>query len=485
MSGTDLLLVRPPADRPSPTLVPPLGMLYVAAAARAAGHTVALLDAPAEGRGWRQTIQRCKEIAPSVVGLGGCAPMLSELDAAARHLRPCTEAIIVGGPIATPASVELLTYTGTIDAVLIGEAERTIGPALDWLAGGRRRSPPSGLATHEHPPTLADPIGSLDDLLPPARDLLPTGRYRYPIATRRAVSTAITSRGCGHRCIFCDKTVSGSVPRLHSPDRVVDDLEAIVATEQADFVVLFDDEFTVDRQRVGAICEGMLSRGLDLHWKCEARADSIDPNLLPLMRRAGCRTIGMGVESASRASLRWLRKDIEPEQVRGAFEACRSADIDTLAYALVGIPGEGPQDVAATVDFCRDIGVRWLQLSTLSPYPGSPLFEEALQEEWLAHTTVRNPADAESLRPTVVAPPWDLTSLGTTLLRSYARFYLRPSTLLREAAAARPSAARAHAAASLGRWFAAESFIGLVRTSGLADALFPESRTGSRSGTGE
>ena len=483
MSGPELLLVRPPAERPSPAVLPPLGLLYVAAAAREAGHAVALLDASAEGLTWSQTVHRCEDASPSVIGLGGCEPMLGEIESAARQLRPCCDALIVGGPIATPGSVELLTYMGSVDAVLLGEAECTIAPALSWLAGGRRGTPPPGVATGDHAASVPVPPRALDELPPPARDLLPRGRYRYPIATRSAVTTAITSRGCSHRCIFCDKTVSGSVPRLHSPGRVLDELEAAIDTERAGYVVFFDDEFTVDPQRLGAICEGMLSRGIDLHWKCESRVDSIRPEMLALMQRAGCRTIAMGVESASPTSLRWLRKDVDPGQIRQAFEACRAIGIDTLAYALVGIPGEHPRDVAATVDFCRDLGVRWLQLSTLAPYGGSPLFEEALRQGWLAHTTIRNPADVEPLRATVVAPPWDLTTLGTTLLRSYARFYLRPSVLVREVVATRPDAARTRAAARLGRWLATESFIGFARTSGLADALFPDHTIADRKGS--
>jgi len=430
----------------------------VAAAAREAGHEVGLLDAQAEGFDWSQTIRHCRTRSPSVIGLGGCEPMLDEVHDAARLLRPCTGTVVVGGPAASSAARDLSTCCGAIDAVLVGEAEGTIAPALDWIARGRGGTPPPGVGTPDHPPVPGEPARDLDRLPPPSRDLLPRGRYRYPIATRAAVTTAITSRGCGHRCIFCDKSVTGTVPRLHSSGRVLDDLADIIAAEHSGYVVFFDDEFTVDSQRVGEICEGILSRGFDLHWKCESRVDGLDPSLLPLMRRAGCRTIAMGVESASPASLLWLRKDVHPDQIRQAFEACRAAGIDTLAYALVGIPGEQPSDVRATVEFCRRIGTRWLQLSTLSPYAGTPLFDEALRQGWLVHSSLRNPADAETIRPTLVAPPWDLKTLGTTLLRSYVDFYVRPSVVVRELAARRPghTAARARTLARFGRWMATE-----------------------------
>ena len=302
-----------------------------------------------------------------------------------------------------------------------------------------------------------------------------THRYRYPIATRRPVSTLVTSRGCIHRCVFCDKSVGGSRPRRHSARRVLAELEEI-ATAGPGYAVFFDDDFTAERERVVDICEGMIRRELPLQWKCESRADGVDADLLALMRRAGCTTVALGVESVRDESLRWLRKDLDVEQIRRAFELCRAADLDVLAYALVGIPGETPADVDATVDFCKDHGARWVQFSTLSPYLGTPLYDQAVREGWYVHSTLRNPADAEKMRPTVVAPPWDLTTLGITLTRAYARFYVRPGVIAREVGAGLRNDWRSalRSVAGFGGWIALEGFIGMAHRSGLVDVLFPD-----------
>jgi radical SAM superfamily enzyme YgiQ (UPF0313 family) len=326
---------------------------------------------------------------------------------------------------------------------------------------------------HELRPRPRTP--QLDEIPPPARDLVDPRLYRYPLATRRPVNTLVSGRGCAGACVFCDKSVTGPIPRLHSSGRVLDELRAIVDRSGPGFVVFFDDDFTVDPHRTAEICEGMIAANLPLQWKCESRADGVDAGLLRQMKRAGCTTVALGVESVTDASLEWLRKGITREQLRSAFAACRGADLDVVAYVLVGIPGETPADVAATVDFCRRHGARWVQFSTLSPYPGTPLFDEALAEGWLVHSTLRNPADAENMRPTLVAPPWDVPTLGITLFRAYASFYLRPGVIARETRAGLRNDWRGslRSATGFGRWMAREGFIGFAHRSGLVDVLFP------------
>lgn len=470
----DLLLVRPPGAR-GPTLLPPLGLLYVASAAREAGYSVEVIDGAAEDLSWPGLVRRCEALAPRVVGLGGCSPLAVETLDAAQRLRQACDALVVGGPMIDAGFTDYLDEAPAVDAAVAGEAEATIGPLMAWLGGDRTAAPPRGVVTREHALRPRERTAELDRIAPPARDLVDPKLYRYPLATRRPVSTLVSGRGCPRRCVFCDKAVTGEKPRLHSPGRVLEELHAIAEGAGPGFVVFFDDDFTVDPRRTAEICDGMVAAGLPLQWKCEARADGVDAELLHRMKRAGCTTVALGVESAADASLRWLRKDITREQLRRAFVACAEAGLDVLAYVLVGIPGETPADVADTVAFCRRHGARWVQFSTLSPYPGTALFDEALAEGWLVHSTVRNPADAERLRPTLVAPPWDLPTLGTTLLRAYASFYLRPGVIARETTAGLRNDWRGslRSATGFGRWMARESFIGFAHRSGLVDALFP------------
>ncbi len=427
MAGVDLLLVRPPArSRRLPSILPPLGLQYVAAGARAAGFRVELVDAQAEGLDPHALRDRCRAARAEVIGLGGFSPVFEQTIAAARALAGASDRLVIGGAHATRHGAEVLDELPEVDAVVVGEAEQTVGEMLSWFVGGARGAPPAGLQVRDRPLRRRPREHRLDRLPPPARDLVDPRRYRYPLATRQGIATLMTGRGCPRECLFCDKTVAGARPRLHGADRVVEELRQLHRDPRVGYAILFDDDFAADRERVESICEGLLSADVRLPWKCEARVDEVDRPLLRLMGRAGCRLVGMGVESRHPRSLEWLRKGVTVDQIRGAFGAARDAGIDTLAYALVGIPGESEQDAVDTAEFCGEIGARWAQFSTLSPLPGTPLHREATQRGWLAHSTVLNPADAERRRATLLAPPWTEESLRRALWRAHTRFYLRP-----------------------------------------------------------
>ena len=266
----------------------------------------------------------------------------------------------------------------------------------------------------------------------------------------------ISSRGCPFRCTFCDKTVSGSGWRARSAGDVVDELEWCQRTLGIGSVCIFDDNFTLRRRRVVAICEEILRRGLDIHWKCEARVDGVTPELAALMAAAGCQTVAFGVESANQASLDVLRKDQRVDQAEAALAACHAAGIETVAYVLIGIPGEGPEQALETLRFARRSGVDFIQFSTLSPFPGTELHEQAVREGWFRETRVRNPADAEERRATLVPPGWTEAELGRTLRRMYGGFYLRPGYLARQAIRARHTGTlplRARLGFEVARWY--------------------------------
>jgi len=283
------------------------------------------------------------------------------------------------------------------------------------------------------PFVAAEVSDDLDSLPWPARHLVPHDRYRYVFQTRHRFTTMISSRGCPFRCSFCDKTISGSAWRARSADDVVGELEEVRGRYDIGSVCIFDDNFTLRRRRVEAICEEILRRGLDIDWKCEARVDGITQELAKLMARAGCRTVAFGLESGNQDSLDFLKKDQDLDTARRAIKACREANIETVGYALVGIPGETPGSSLETLRFVRDTGLDFIQFSTLSPFDGTELYDLAQREGWYRRTSVMNPVDAEQHRATLLPPGWSEEDLDRTLRRLYGGFYLRPGYLARQA----------------------------------------------------
>ncbi len=115
-------------------------------------------------------------------------------------------------------------------------------------------------------------IANLDDLPLPRHELLPLAQYRAPMV-RGAYAFVVTSRGCPAGCRFCIKHVSnGNAVRYRSPENVLAEIEQLIALGVRD-IHMYADLFTVNREHVVGICDGILQRGWNLRWTCNSRVD--------------------------------------------------------------------------------------------------------------------------------------------------------------------------------------------------------------------
>lgn len=430
------LLLRPPPRQPGAggLLVPPLGLAGLASVLMSRGYPVTLLDAYGEGLTWAETEARVRALKPDVLGLSAMTPVRDVAYRAARLLRPHAKHLVMGGPHPTAVGAQVFQECAEIDSLIEGEGEETLPRLLDALASEgpatrHLRAPVPGVITRDWqggPGLDPDP-----DALPfPARHLLPNHRYRYPLATRSPLTTLITSRGCPWRCTFCDQAVTGRKWRERSPDNVLEEL-ALIERQGFRYVCIYDDNFTLDARRVEDICRGMMKRNIRLDWKCEARVDGVNRELLQLMARAGCKTIAYGLETANQVGLDALKKDSTVAEAEAALRLTRRAGIEIMAYVLLGIPGESPALARHTLDFCEKEGVSYVQFSTLSAIPGTQLYTEAERNGWISKADIRSPFDDDLERATIIAPGWTEENLRSMVQETWRRFYLRPSFLVR------------------------------------------------------
>lgn len=426
-----VLLVHPPRrGRPeSGVSVPPLGLLYLASSLEAAGHRVGLIDARVEGLRGRRLLERARRFEPEVIGLGGLTPVFEDTITTARLLAPLGAPIVLGGPHATVRGAQVLDEVPEASLVVRGEGEQAF-PAL--VAALARSADPLGVPGVVSRSGMGPAPATIDDLdaLPvPARHLLPARGYRYPLWRSARIVTALTSRGCPFRCIFCEKAVHGDPYRARSAGSVASELEGVIAAGPEPFVIFYDDLFTLRRDRVLAICDEIVRRGLRFRWKAEARVEQIDRELLRAMRRAGLAMLAFGVDSGSDDGLKFLRKGFRVEHVRRAFELCREERVATLAYLILGLPSQTREQARESIRLAVEIQPTYAQFSTLSPFEGTPLHGLAKREGWLRESGARSPLDTEARRVTAIGPAWDDRSLRRLLREAYLRFYLRPRAI--------------------------------------------------------
>ena len=374
---------------------PPLGVAYVAAALREAGHDVRLLDCTFLGRD--QALEEALATKSEVVGISCMATLTEDCLWFAEQLRGHCDLLVAGGPLPTCEPEAFLTH---FDVVVRGEGERTMcellvahaaGADLGTMAGVVTRAAASAgsSANGEGGGAFAPPrpfAQDLDQIPFPARDLLPNRQYlafgkkEYGFS----ITTVMSTRGCPFACEFCSNVVFGESYRERSPGNVVDEIEAALALGY-DRISFADDVFTLRRERLLAICDEIRRRVLRFSWECLGRVDSLDEKTARAMQQAGCFRIFFGIESGNDEILRLMNKQITTRQARDAVEAAHRAGLEVGAFFIVGYPGETDDTVLDTLRLAVSLPLDYLGLTMPYPLPGTALTErigDRRRREW-------------------------------------------------------------------------------------------------------
>jgi len=421
--------------------LPPMGLLYLQAALEGSGHESVLLDANAEDMDHAAAARRVAEIAPDVVGIQAMTFTMPDALLAARAVKQAAPRAktVLGGPHPTIFPHQTAALDG-VDYAFAGEGEVDFVRLLDVLGDAAAERAVPGVARKDNGGVSYTPsaglLKDLDALARPARRSSPYRKYRSVLATRSPITVMITSRGCPFDCVFCNRM--GRKYRCHSAEYVLAEFDEIAAMGIGE-VFIHDDTFTLRRDRVEAICRGLIERNADVIWEARTRVDCVDGPLLALMRRAGCTRLSFGVESGSPRVLEAMRKGIDLAKVREVFRLCRTEGITTLADFMIGSLDERREDVDMSLDLAGTIKPDYVQYSICSPYPGTPLYaigrETGLIADDVWAAFARDPlAEFRSPVWTQHFSEEELTSLAAM---AYRRFYMAPGRMLRQAAKVR------------------------------------------------
>jgi anaerobic magnesium-protoporphyrin IX monomethyl ester cyclase len=289
---------------------------------------------------------------------------------------------MVGGRHATEDPEKWLSQCPNIDILVRGDGEEIIeeiaqGRPLDEIAGISYRvaDPRPALL----PPTGRRPVagrlvpnpvrqcGQARGDLYPDRDLR---RYSYTIdqggLKGRSFDTVASSRGCPFNCTFCSFSRNPWGGKrawsARSPESVVGELEKI----DADVVGFVDDNFTHDMDRVEAICDLIMARGIRKRYAANARVEvARRPDVLGKMERAGFSMLLLGIESAQDKTLRSMRKGFNTRQLREHFRVLRKSRMVLFGYFIIGNIGETEEEMLAIAPFARELGLDAIQLTML------------------------------------------------------------------------------------------------------------------------
>ena len=362
---------------------PKLGLLYVAAYyERETGNQPVFIDCPPENVSQEELSRRVKEVQPDMVAMSIMTFNLLDALHTARILKrdhPNLK-VCLGGPHVNLYPKETL-HQPEIDYVVFGEGEKIFFHLIQALESGDSLKSIKGLGWkekgEEHINSAETELLNLNELPFPARHLVDISSYKHIIGEGRQFFTIQATRGCPAACSFCD--IRKTKFRVRSPESVVNEIEQLVEMG-VDYLFFVDDTITIDKKNVLEICDLIVKRNINIHFKISARVDTINKEVIAALKKAGCYRIHYGIESASPKHLKYLQKGQTPEKVERACKMTRDAGLGFFAYMMIGIPHETKEEMFETVDFAKKLKPDYAQFSICTPYPKVELYYQMIQE---------------------------------------------------------------------------------------------------------
>ncbi len=351
---TKVILIEPTfPEIHADDIIFPFGYASLGAVLQRAGHEVEYVFPAANRLSMQDVVEHVAKTDANLIGIGGLFPYLPAIIkfvGMIKNARPDIP-VILGGPMVTYTPELVLNKTGA-DFCIAGEGEIALLKLVNCLESGKDYSDISGLVFQRDGKMINNGWGEVmpfENIPMPNWDDFPMEFYMYsdwylPRWSRqipKRVFAWLLSRGCPMKCNFC---ASGCEPRYKTIDQAMAELREIVERFNPYYLLFVDDFLMRSKKYTTEFCEALIANGFHFKFSATGRVNVVDPQLLALMKEAGCQIIFYGLECANNDILKFMKKDITVEQTIKAIKMTKKADIYPMVSIMFGQPGETFED---------------------------------------------------------------------------------------------------------------------------------------------
>ena len=408
-------------------VLPPLGLGYVASSLEKAGFEVDVIDAIALALSKEDVTIRIKEFNPHIVGITAMTPTIKGAFEAAEIAKNLGKITLIGGVHMSIFPLETL-QRNSVDFGIIGEGEESMVQFCKAVENDESYEDVEGLCYKKDGRIIIGQpkfISNVDSLPIPSYHLLPMEKYSSIIGLHPA-STMMGSRGCPYLCGFCYKTPSDKKYRIRSVEKIVDEIEFLIKNYGLKEIMFYDD--IMPQQYAADLSNEIIKRNVKISWQTPERVNLVNPDLLKLMAKAGCRILRFGVEQGDPDQMAFVEKRINPEQVKEAFKEAKKAGINTFAYFIIGYVNETEKTMQATIDLAKELDPRYVMFTKATPLPNTPLMQQSVEQGLIEPDYWNRFVLGEKLQPIKpLVPDADLW-----VRKAYRSFYLRPRKIFQQ-----------------------------------------------------
>jgi len=319
---------------------------------------------------------------------------------------------------------DILARNPVLDAVLLDYGDSGIAAYL----GGVGAAPYPGLLVRTEGGIAEGPLSQAHEYsIPvPRHDLFNFRKYRIPIAKRSPFTVVTGSLGCPYHCGFCTAGAFGY--KIRPVDNILAELK-FAASLGVKEILFQDPTFTINTRRVVELCRKMIEAGLDLTWSANADLHALDEEKMDWMKKAGCHTLSVGIESGDDEMLKKYSKMITIDQVIEKVGRLNAHKIKVLGYFILGLPGESRASAERTIALARKLKLDIASFAIATPDLGTRLREEAVAKGWLPPGLDGWDSTDYPILETGTLTKEEIWALRRKAVKA---FYLRPSYILRK-----------------------------------------------------